>query len=1485
MAEGDCEVTSNIQEDCCVLCNLGFEDEKSVCVSHKGILTLINFGEKRGRLDLVTYLTESINKIPLKTVLVHKECRRNFTDIKRGFNSRVTDIEAPCAKRLRSNQLPFNWKEDCMLCGQFAILDSRYPETIIRSVTTLPMRTKLIECCAKRDDSWGSEVMNRLQGCIDLVAAEAVYHDNCLSRFLLNKEITKTPKYKAPGRHCDQEKMKWSEMLYQWLESEAGAEMYTLSELHAKMAEFADGSEIYSIKRFKQKLQEHYKDSIFFAEVGGRDNVICFKDLAKHIVNEKWYSDRKDSIEDEAERIVTAAAKLIKAGIREQRYDIGSYPCNEDIEDGKKWIPHLLQTFLKVIVTSSELKRTGIGHALVQAARPRSVITPTLFGLGVEMDHVFGSKWLINELSSLGFSISYDEVIRYKQSVIQSENQDNLLTEYLPGNFTQWVADNVDHNIMTLDGQGSFHGMGVIAISTPNTETSLTTKLQAVKRLQCIKVNQLVKDKGVQISSYFNSSKSLASVLFKPVMQLKFPYTLPSELYSDLLWHSGWMFSGTRPNWSGFMQHVFSSDHNVPNSEVLLLPIIDLNPSDETCIYSTLNYALSQARKLSIPSPCITFDQPLWIKAVEIIEAKSMNMVCRLGGFHTMMSFMGSIGTMMKGSGLEEALGNVYGPNAVTHMITGKAVSRALRGHFLIEAALTNKLLIKIWPDNETQGNIDCDGEIDIINKLDAIEAEKISDLYQGIRNKSLPLESIGRSKELHKLNECLLQYKALLCEKSPTAKLWLQYMEYVETLKLFIRAERTGNWILHLIAVERMINLFAATGHIHYAKSARLYLQMMLELPNDHPWLYKCFTEQGFHAVRRSNRHWAGLWTDLIIEQVMMRSIKSRGGLTRGRGITETVRLQWIYSMHRCAGIHDAMTTLTNTKHKTSEQHVDLSISRSNRDFKDLCKIQEWFDQHEPFNLNEGRLRSLSSGLTAAEGDGINCDSTEEVGAKIQMKLNNVSVTEASLKRKDQVCSLDHLQPGIQIDKKKYHIDPMNLFSRLIAIVQREEDMIPYFSYELTTIPTSLFKDSAMRKTQKSQLAKTIASGVELAERDVRIDHVIDGGALLHKVKWAKKATYKNIVMQYVEYVHAKYGQRCCIVFDGYERGPSTKDQEHLRRVGKTCADIQLSESMEALLNQQIFLCNERNKSQFIALLSHYLEADNQIVHQSAGDADTMIVACALQYATQGIEATVVADDTDVLVLLMYHWQKEMADVYFLSEMKTQKKLWNMRVISTKIGEVISSHILFIHAWSGCDTTSATFGQGKTTLLKKIKGSQEMQRISLLISDLNATQEEIGCAGIQLFIHLYGGKQTDSLNTLRYVKFMEMVSCGKLLEPERLPPTERAAFHHSLRVHHQVIVWAKLSENALDPKQWGWKLEEKTLTPIMTDLNPAPENLLNFIRCKCKISSRNPCGTNLCSCRKNGLKCVPACGDCRGETCNNSEDITMDLDDSDEEL
>ena len=1057
----------------------------------------------------------------------------------------------------------------------------------------------------------------------------------------------------------------------------------------------------------------------------------------------------------------------------------------------------------------------------------------------------------------------------------------------------------------TLDGKGSLHGMGIIAISTAKDNAPLIAKPRVIRRLQQrMTINELLNDKAVPLLQYICSGeRGLASIIYKPVVELQVPQTLPADLYSDVLWHSAWTCCYNtcrpRPSWSGVMQHAFS-DGSVPKSEVLLLPIIDLNPSDESCIYSTLIYIQRQAEHLNITTPCITFDQPLWLKALEIITSKSMNIVCRLGGFHTMMSFMGSIGSMMKGSGLEEALETVYGPNAVSQMMSGKAVSRALRGHFIVEAALVNKLLLAVLPVEESplEPIVDRnDSETNDDNfvlethtstmasgqNLDAVELQKINELYKGIEDKSVPVCDIAESKELVKLKECLLAHKAFLAEKSRTAKLWLQYIEYVETLKVFIRAERTGNWYLHLLAVEKMLNLFAATGHIHYAKSARLYLQQMRELPSTHPWLHHCFSEQGFHTVRRSCRYWAGLWTDLIIEQVMMRSIKSRGGLTRGRGVTESVRLQWVYSMHKCAGVHDALTTATSLRHRTSEQHVELGTSRSKRDCEDLKKIQNWFDQYEPFNQYQPKLCSLSTGLTAADDDNVNCDQTEQVGCQIHKQLNMVPVANAAIKRSDQVRTLDHLRPGILVDKKKIHINPTQLFTRLIGIVQREDDMAPFFNYELTSIPTSLFKNNSLRKTDKAQLARSLKSGTELSPLNTQARYVLDGGALIHRVKWEKKVTYRDVVKQYVGYVRAKYNN-CFVVFDGYQ-SPSIKDSEHQRRAQKACADIQVTECIEAHAHQETFYSNKDNKAQFILLLSRYLKSNGQTVHNSTGDADTLIVNCALQIAMDGQEVNVVADDTDVLILLMHHWRDSMADVYILSQPKSTSKkglqVWRIRDLVAKAGTLIVSHLLFLHAWSGCDSTSATFGQGKTSLIKKIQDNAEVQQISSLISDSQVTAEEVGKAGARLFVILYGGKQEDSLNFLRYVKFMDMVSSSKEIDPQKLPPTERAAHYHSLRVHLQVILWKKLMHEdlQLNPQHWGWTLDSDgtLLSPIMTDMAAAPETLLKFVRCKCKLSSRNPCGTNLCSCRKHGLKCVTACGDCRGEGCGNAEDIIFD--------
>ena len=80
-----------------------------------------------------------------------------------------------------------------------------------------------------------------------------------------------------------------------------------------------------------------------------------------------------------------------------------------------------------------------------------------------------------------------------------------------------------------------------------------------------------------------------------------------------------------------------------------------------------------------------------------------------------------------------------------------------------------------------------------------------------------------------------------------------------------------------------------------------------------------------------------------------------------------------------------------------------------------------------------------------------------------------------------------------------------------------------------------------------------------------------------------------------------------------------------------------------------------------------------------------------ALEYAALGTEVNLVADDTDVLVLLMLHWKENMADVFFHSEarksLQTTALSWNVRDLVSKAGNLIVSHLLLIHAWSGCDT------------------------------------------------------------------------------------------------------------------------------------------------------------------------------------------------------
>lgn len=83
------------------------------------------------------------------------------------------------------------------------------------------------------------------------------------------------------------------------------------------------------------------------------------------------------------------------------------------------------------------------------------------------------------------------------------------------------------------------------------------------------------------------------------------------------------------------------------------------------------------------------------------------------------------------------------------------------------------------------------------------------------------------------------------------------------------------------------------------------------------------------------------------------------------------------------------------------------------------------------------------------------------------------------------------------------------------------------------------------------------------------------------------------------------------------------------------------------------------------------------------------------------------------------------------------------------------------------------------------------------------------------------------------------------------------------------------MNKDNLNPCEWGWKVANGNLVPVMCTMDAASSKLLNIIRCNCKTN----CDTKRCTCRKNGLECSVACGECKGTGCTNSSK-TVDMDD-----
>ena len=125
------------------------------------------------------------------------------------------------------------------------------------------------------------------------------------------------------------------------------------------------------------------------------------------------------------------------------------------------------------------------------------------------------------------------------------------------------------------------------------------------------------------------------------------------------------------------------------------------------------------------------------------------------------------------------------------------------------------------------------------------------------------------------------------------------------------------------------------------------------------------------------------------------------------------------------------------------------------------------------------------------------------------------------------------------------------------------------------------------------------------------------------------------------------------------------------------------------------------------------------------------------------------------------------------------------------------------------------TLGIKKSVALKKVS---HLEQYAEVIFDPKSSKKSIASAGEKSIVAINSGENISS-----------------------------AAKFHSYRVYYQVQMW--LENVMLNLLHWGWNVSDDVMFPRMTDMAPAPDNLLKMVKCK----SKTDCRAARFSSKKNG--------------------------------
>ena len=170
-------------------------------------------------------------------------------------------------------------------------------------------------------------------------------------------------------------------------------------------------------------------------------------------------------------------------------------------------------------------------------------------------------------------------------------------------------------------------------------------------------------------------------------------------------------------------------------------------------------------------------------------------------------------------------------------------------------------------------------------------------------------------------------------------------------------------------------------------------------------------------------------------------------------------------------------------------------------------------------------------------------------------------------------------------------------------------------------------------------------------------------------------------------------------------------------------------------------------------AAFQYYFELKDRTKNLGVpGDADFDIVKTVADSSHQH-STTLIGEDTDLLKLLLHYadTDPDIKYLYFRFDKTCATKVHDINRLKAIIGPDICSQLLFIHAFTSCDSTSRIFGIGKKTAFKKlVKGQPITKKCADCFILLNQTDHIIKNLGNKAMTVMFGNDGSSNLETLR---------------------------------------------------------------------------------------------------------------------------------------